>query len=69
MERKLTIRIPEIWVCEKENCFKVSKQQICNACSDPRVREEMSPTTLARKPKVIHCSPLSSDGGRLGKVN
>jgi len=70
MERKLTIRIPLVWVCEKEDCFKVSKYPTCNTCyfSNSRVSEEVSPTTLTRKTKIIHSTPLSSDGSRLRKV-
>ena len=70
MERKLTIRIPPLWVCEKEDCFRVSKYPICNTCyfSNSGMREEMSPTALARKSKVVHSHPFSGDGGRLRKI-
>jgi hypothetical protein len=70
MEKKLTIRIPSLWVCEVEGCFKLSRYPICNTCyfSNPRVREEMSPAALTRKAKIIHSPALSCDGGRLCKI-
>jgi len=75
MERvKLTIRIPRIQMCSNEHCFNFSRYIYCLRCYsedyslDIRVCEEMTPTALPSKPKVIHSPPLSSDGSRLRKI-
>jgi hypothetical protein len=70
MERvKLRIRIPEIYPCFTPDCTELSRKLYCNECLlDARVCEQMAPATLSRQPKIIHCSPLSSDSSRLRKV-
>ena len=75
MERvKLTIRIPRIQLCSSEDCFNFSRYIYCNRCYaedyslDIRMCEEMTPAALPSKPKIIHSTPLSSDGSRLRKI-
>lgn len=75
MERvKLRIRIPRIQQCSNEHCFNFSRYIYCNRCYaedyslDIRMCEEMTPTALPSKPKVIHSPPLSGDGSRLRKI-
>ena len=70
MERvKLRIRIPEIYPCITPECTEVSRNLYCIECRlDAGVCEQMPPATLSRQPKIIHCSPLSSDSTRLRKV-
>jgi hypothetical protein len=69
MERvKLRIRIPNISHCAKGSCVELTKTKYCMDCLYARVCEEVSPTTLPSKPKVVHCSPLGSDSGRPRKI-
>ena len=75
MERvKLTIRIPRIQQCSNEYCYNLSRFIYCLRCYeedytlDIRVCEEMTPTALPSKTKVVHSAPLSSDGSRLSKI-
>ena len=75
MERvKLTIRIPRIQQCSTEHCFNFSRFIYCNRCYandytlDIRVCEEVTPTALPSKSKIIHSPTFSSDGSRLRKI-
>jgi hypothetical protein len=59
----LRIRIPDIYYCSTEDCYRLSRQYICKQCisnihSDARMRQEVSPTTLPSEPKVVHSTPF-----------
>jgi hypothetical protein len=61
----LRIRIPEVYYCCTERCYRLSRQFVCKRCvsdmfSDARMRQEVSPTTLPSEPKVVHRTPFRS---------
>ena len=55
----LRIRIPNVKYCDADDCLQLTRTHICTHCSNTCVREEMSPATLPREPKVVHSPPLS----------
>lgn len=66
----LRIRIPTLnYLCSGATCFAYAQTELCEKCEyrvEKRqndklyawVREEVTPTTFARQPEVIHGSPL-----------
>jgi hypothetical protein len=59
----LRIRIPQIYSCSSEDCFRLTRFPKCSFCSNPylatRMRQEMTPATFPRKTQVVHSPPLS----------
>lgn len=59
----LRIRIPDIHYCSMEDCIRLTRNSVCNHCiyqvfSHTWMRQEMSPATLPRQPKIVHSTPL-----------
>lgn len=58
----LRIRIPLIYYCSTEDCFRLTRFSKCSFCSQPlatRMRQEMTPATFPRKTQLVHSPPLS----------
>ena len=68
---ELRIRIPWAYLCCVEECEGIAAagECYCFSClvetiSNPRMCQEVSPTTLKRKTEIIHRATLRRQGGR-----